>query len=100
VLAWQIGAEVGQSLLERHWTHCPSGSQSFPGCAEQSRFVRHSTQLVDDVSQKGVPPEQLALEVHPGRHWNWLGSQIGAAAPQSLLFKHCTHWPSATWHRG
>jgi hypothetical protein len=53
--------------------------------------ARHCTQLEDVVSQRGTSPEQVALEVHPGRHWNWPGSQIGLAVPQSELFRHCTH---------
>ncbi|AKV01406.1 hypothetical protein AKJ09_08069 [Labilithrix luteola] len=29
-----------------------------------------------------------------------MGSQIGAARPQSSLARHFTHLPVATWHRG
>lgn len=90
----------GQSLFDRHATHCPSASQSFPGCVEQSVLPRHCTQLDVDVSQRGASAEQPALEVQPGRHWKWSGLQIGLAVPQSELFRHCTHWPSATRHRG
>jgi hypothetical protein len=54
VPAWQIGAATGQSVFERQTTHRPSGSQSFPGCAEQSVSARHCTQLEEDVSQRGA----------------------------------------------
>jgi hypothetical protein len=98
--AWHTGVLAGQSLFAWQTTHVPSDAQTLPGCAAQSVLLSHWTQEELVVSQIGVGPEQPALLVHPARQWKSCGSQMGAAAPQSELARHCTHCPEEIRQRG
>lgn len=96
-----MGVSCGQSAFVRQATHCPSGEHSLSvACDAQSLSAKHCTHDDDVVSHKGASPWHCALEVHPGRHVKSCGLQMGCAVPQSVLSRHSTQRPSATWQRG
>jgi hypothetical protein len=66
----------------------------------QSAAVAHCAQLEVAALQIGRVAGHCELAVQPVRHLSSCGSQIGAAAPQSLLERQATHWPSLTLQRG
>jgi hypothetical protein len=87
-----------QSAFDRHATQLPSGAQSLFGSEVQSVFARHCTHVIDESWQSRVEPEHCALLMQPTRHVKSCASQMGCAAPQSVLLRHSTHWPSAKRH--
>jgi hypothetical protein len=114
----QMGFAAPQSPLLRHSTHWPPGAKQRGALAGQSVFTAHATQVPDAVSQMGLCcPAQSVVVLHwtqtppfdasqmgarcgqspfcAHAAWHWLspGQQEGAAAPQSLLPTHATHWP-------
>jgi|SRR5580704_9669199 hypothetical protein len=63
----------------------------------QSDACSHCTHRDVAVSQTGAAiVVHCAVAVHPALHMNVIGSQIGAAVPQSELEAHATHVCEAT----
>jgi hypothetical protein len=83
-------------------THCTQRVASQNGVPpEQSEFWAHSTHRDVVVSQIGAcVVVHCALLVHPVRHVNVSGSQMGAAVPQSESARQLTHACRATWQSG
>lgn len=96
VRSLQTGLGAAQSAFFEHSTQRPSEH----GRPPQSAVVRHWTQLDAAVSHRDRGAEHCASLAHPVLHRSSLGSQMGAAAPQSELKRHATHWPSRTEQRG
>ena len=106
-------------FLAKHWLASVQAVQTLAaqmGAApEHSALVRHCTHLLVVVSQTGVLPAQVPLSVHwtqvplaaqagvvllLAAHWlavvqavQTFAAQIGVAAAQVVLVRHCTHCP-------
>ena len=69
-----------------------------PSPAPAPASTTRSTHVPVVASQRW--PGQASSEVHPTRHVNVVGSQIGAARPQSSLEMQATHVLVRSRHRG
>jgi hypothetical protein len=113
----QMGWAVPQSLLLRHWTHCPSGRRQRGASVGQSELTAHSTHCCvtvsqifgppavhglaashptqtpggNDVSQMGAPGLQSAFDAHPAWQVWSPGQHEGVAGGQSLFCSHAAH---------
>jgi len=86
----QMGVGTAQLPSTRHSTQAPVGSQYSPEGHWLS--TAHSTHFAVVVLQVGAEaPVHCAFDVQPSTHTNMPGSQMGFAAPQSELPRHCTH---------
>jgi hypothetical protein len=100
MVATHAGAVLGQFMSLVHWTQRPRGLHTGVDVPAQSVFDTHSTHDDVEVLQWGAGCPHCESWVHPTRHTKSVGSQIGAAVPQSAFDVQVTQRPSFTRHRG
>ena len=83
-----------------HATQTRSREQTGVEVPEQLAFVTHCTHVDVVVSQWDLGDAHCKSDVHPVRHVNVPGLQMGAAVPQSALDRQVTHLPSDARQRG